>query len=621
MSEDAKSLGFEKALRSILAPDPEGDIIEWLEKNVKNIPYSPMPGPFRIESTPYLAEILRSLTDPEVEYVVVMAPVQSGKSMVLELWSAFVPARQPGPMLMLQDVDMNAQDWQKTRLRPLWDNTPSTRSKISQSERSTWHTTQFERNTTWVLGAENIRNLQRRSIRFLGCDEVWQYKKGHAKEALARLTAFKWQSKAAFVSQGGLEDDDITDLYNGTDRGRLTFECVKCNFRQPWDWAQIVLPQEAKEPDGWNLDKVRSNTQYKCKNCDHHYKDRNAVRQELNKSLKYLPQNPSAPKGRRGFNYPALCVSWGLSWGDLAVEWIDAKEELDDTGDTTKMREFTQKRLALPWSEAPDDNSVEIESSSYIMADIWPDEAAMFEGKITEPPFTDDMMKSKTFARLRFMSVDVQRKGFYCVTRAWSAFGHSRLVNWTYVENWNDVRAEQIRQGVADLFVFVDSGDGPNTDEVYRMCANFNWNATKGSGSDNFPWRVNTPYGVKAAFRPYARAKVIQVGSKSCRLYLFSNLVLKDTLARLRKRGHHTYASDAGDEYKKQMMSELRTRTDKGKPIWVQIGDKANHLWDCEVMNILPALMAKLVGRGKNKNSVEKEASEQEAIDKKAEDV
>ena len=43
---------FEEALRSLLAPDPDGDIIDWLEKNVKNVPYSPQPGPFRIDSTP-----------------------------------------------------------------------------------------------------------------------------------------------------------------------------------------------------------------------------------------------------------------------------------------------------------------------------------------------------------------------------------------------------------------------------------------------------------------------------------------------------------------------------------------------------------------------------------------
>jgi hypothetical protein len=99
-------------------------------------------------------------------------------------------------------------------------------------------------------------------------------------------------------------------------------------------------------------------------------------------------------------------------------------------------------------------------------------------------------------------------------------------------------------------------------------------------------------------------------------VFKFSNLALKDTLTRLRRAGHHTYAQDAGDEYRKQMQSEHRTRTEAGKPIWVQVGERPNHLWDCEVMGILPALMAKLVGRGKNKNAVD-----EKAVDKPKEDT
>jgi hypothetical protein len=119
-----------------------------------------------------------------------------------------------------------------------------------------------------------------------------------------------------------------------------------------------------------------------------------------------------------------------------------------------------------------------------------------------------------------------------------------------------------------------------------------------------------TPFGMKVAYRPYQPAKVIQVGAQSCKLYVFSNLVFKDSLSRLRRAGHHTYAEDAGDEYRKQMQSEHRTKNNNGTPIWIPIGDRANHLWDCEVMGILPAMMAKLIGKGKNKNAISTEEKE-----------
>lgn len=595
---------FEAGLRSLLAPDPDGDIVDWAEQNIKNVPYSPVPGPFRIGITPYLAPILRAMVDPEIETVVIMGNVQSVKTTTLEVLSAFIPVRAPGPVLMLRDNDPNAQDWYQTRLVPLWENTPSTLGKMRSRDKHKWTTTHFERSITWCLGAHNVKNLQGKSIRYVLGDECWLWKKGHIGEAMARRTLYKEQGKSVFVSQGGFEGDDFTALWNTTDRRELHFKCPHCGERQPWEWSQIRYPEGAKKDGVWDLDMVREGTTYACRKCDHRFQDRNSVRREMYKDFEFVPMNPSAPRGKVGFHFNSLAMLFGLSWGDLAVECIEASEAYEQMGDETKRREFKQKRLALPWSDEPDEGGGEVLPADYRMEQEWSEEAANVDGRTTPPPF-DENQKARVFMRLRFMAVDVQRKGFYFIVRSWSADGKSRLIRWQYVDTWEQLRAEQQRLNVPDTFVFVDSGDGPNVDDVYRHCAMYGWNATKGSGNAEFPWRIHTPIGVKVAYRPYAPAKVIQVGKQSCRLYLFSNLVLKDTLTRLRRRGDHTYAEDAGDEYRKQMQSEHRTRTETGRAIWVQIGDRANHLWDCEVIGVLPALMAKLVGRGKNKNARE----------------
>ena len=60
---------FEAHIRAMMTPDPEGDIVAWLEANVREVPGSPQPGPFRVESTPFLAPILRALSDPEITTV------------------------------------------------------------------------------------------------------------------------------------------------------------------------------------------------------------------------------------------------------------------------------------------------------------------------------------------------------------------------------------------------------------------------------------------------------------------------------------------------------------------------------------------------------------------------
>ena len=52
--------------REVLRPSDSGDVVEWLESNVTAIPDSPMPGPFRSDRTPWIAEALRiTREDPE----------------------------------------------------------------------------------------------------------------------------------------------------------------------------------------------------------------------------------------------------------------------------------------------------------------------------------------------------------------------------------------------------------------------------------------------------------------------------------------------------------------------------------------------------------------------------
>jgi phage terminase large subunit GpA-like protein len=182
---------LEARMRRVFKPDEGGDIVSWLENNIRSIPFSPMPAGFRIKETPWLAEPLRSFADPEKRLIQVIAPIQSGKSLAAEMLSCYILARQPAPTLYLNDTDANAADWMKTRLRVLWENVPQVMAKLSKGEeKSKSNTVQTNDMTLWCLGAFNEKNLQRRSIRWLVADETWLYPKGHLAECTARVTSF-----------------------------------------------------------------------------------------------------------------------------------------------------------------------------------------------------------------------------------------------------------------------------------------------------------------------------------------------------------------------------------------------------------------------------------------------
>ena len=85
-------------------------------------------------------------------------------------------------------------------------------------------------------------------------------------------------------------------------------------------------------------------------------------------------------------------------------------------------------------------------------------------------------------------------------------------------------------------------------------------------------------------------------------VHYWSNLNLKDSLARLRRNQDPANGvtwevpDDIPDEYLAQMESEHRTK-EKGKWIWLQIGNRPNHYFDCEAMQTAAATMLKIIGR------------------------
>ena len=586
--------GLEDRLRKVFKPDDGSDIVTWLEENIKQIPFSPMPAGFRVKHTPWLAEPLRAMADVEKRLVHVIAPIQSGKSLALEMLSCYIIARQPAPTLYLNDTDANASDWMKTRLRLLWENVPAVMAKLNKGEeKSKSDTVQTNDMTLWCLGAFNEKNLQRRSIRWLVADETWLYPKGHLQECSARVEMFGWLGKKIFTSQGGYQGDETEEFWNTTTKAMWSFKCPKCNFGQEWKWEQVRLPQDAMLFEGeYDFNKIRLDTTYECEGCKHLFRDSLESRQEMNERGYYAITNPQAAEYNVGFSWNCLAAR---SWGKSAEAYIRAKIILDMAGDSSPMRIFKQKQLAQFWSDLPDSVDTLQTIGDYKQGSEWEGEF-MIDPK-TKRIHNDKAMKDQIATR--FMTVDVQRTGFYCLIRGWGETGVSRMRCWKFLATWEDVNAYATANKVHPALVYVDCGD--RFDEVIRQCGIYKWTALRGDQRSEFPWRVQTSQGYKTINKTYAPARLVNAGSGVVRVHHFSNLALKDQLSRLRKSGKHTCAVDCGQDYLAQMESEARVMESNGKPIWKVIGKRDNHLWDCEVMQLVPAQAFGLLGLPKEK--------------------
>ncbi len=593
-----------KLLRDILkdawTPADRREPWRWCEDHIRSIPYSPLPGPFRSENSPWIREVMEAIVDPKIRLVSIIAAVQSSKTTSPELTLCYIIANLPGPCLWLDQTDEDAKDESESRLQKLFESCEPVKKLFPKNKNKQRNCTIHFSNgmTLWLLGAYNKTNLQRRSIRWLFGDETWRWPVGHMAEAEARTTAFGWLGKCVFMSQGGEENDDTHRKFETTDMREWHYKCPKCGKYIPYKWENVEWDDDCKDENGeYDFSKINHSTALKCPECGEYFEDTDRMRRILNKDGKFIALNPNASKENVGFHWNALA---SMSWGKLAELYLRAKIAARK-GDSSLLQQFYQKRLALAWREFAEDYRLEIASGSYNSGDAWDEEAGFNKlGEIIAPPFA----KNEVIAPLRIMSVDVQMNCFYLVVRAWSINGSSRLLWHEKVLTWEDIEEIQKRFRILDNLVFVDAGY--NSFEVYKHCGERNWIALMGDNRANFFHRL--PNG-KTVLRFYSPVKHIFISRYvKCRMHFWSNLNVKDTLARIRRNQNPSdgatweVPTDISEDYLKQMESEHRIK--KGNSwIWEQIGNRSNHYLDCEAMNCAGALMLKIIGN--NKNSIQ----------------
>lgn len=586
-------------LRDAWTPADRREPWRWCEDHIKSIPYSPLPGPFRSENSPWIREVMEAIVDPKIRLVSIIAAVQSSKTTSPELTLCYIIANLPGPCLWLDQTDEDAKDESESRLQKLFESCEPVKKLFPKNKNKQRNCTIHFSNgmTLWLLGAYNKTNLQRRSIRWLFGDETWRWPVGHMAEAEARTTAFGWLGKCVFMSQGGEENDDTHRKFETTDMREWHYKCPKCGKYIPYKWENIEWDDDCKDENGeYDFSKINHSTALKCPECGEYFEDSDRMRRILNKDGKFIALNPNASKENVGFHWNALA---SMSWGKLAELYLRAKIAARK-GDSSLLQQFYQKRLALAWREFAEDYRLEIASGSYNSGDIWDEEAGFNKlGEIIAPPFAEN----EVIAPLRIMSVDVQMNCFYLVVRAWSINGSSRLLWHEKVLTWEDIEEIQKRFRILDNLVFVDAGY--NSFEVYKHCGERNWIALMGDNRANFFHRL--PNG-KTVLRFYSPVKHIFISRYvKCRMHFWSNLNVKDTLARIRRNQNTSdgatweVPTDISEDYLKQMESEHRIK--KGNSwIWEQIGNRPNHYLDCEAMNCAGALMLKIVGNNSEHN-------------------
>jgi len=540
---------------------------EWCAKNVKLTYGSSRAPTFSPDLTPWVRDPMAEIFDNANKEIVIKAPVGSGKSTMIEALLSYVVAEDPGPTLVTGQTDSDIADWSESRMWKVLKGSPAT-SGLFPTEKGKVRKMEcmFPHMDLWLTGA-NMSGLQSKSIRWLIGDEVWMWKRGMVEEFRGRMHR-RWNGRRILMGQAGIEDDDFDLAWQQCEQREWCWVCPDCGSVQSWQFSRLKFPK-----DGTNSERALQCVMT-CADCDSELADTTANRRTLCDSSVYQVTKEAETPGHVGFHYDALTL-WDSPWSDQVLQFLNAMDSLKK-GDTTPLRQVTQKQRAESWKE---DLSISRPS------------IPIYEGTVEEygdgKKINDEVMRCAT--------VDVQRDHYWLMVRAWRADGSS-VGLWYGRVNTDETIAKIVsRYGVEPNLVFIDTGY--DSGRVYDMIVEYGWWGIRGDKADSFTWPATKQRGKSE--RLYSRRKLATAPSRNgmARYFFVAVDGVKNIVANLRGGNgarwevledlHGSHAAQLDSEEREEFINSRDKQTSMR---WVK-KKKDNHSWDCEVYQVAVALM------------------------------
>lgn len=353
-------------------------VSEWADGNrMLSEVGSAAPGPWRTSRTPFLREVMDALSEHSpAKTVAFMKSSQVGGTEAGSNWLGYIMTHAKGPVAVLMPTEKSLNDWTSQKFEPMANETPAVAEVLAKrSNNSSDNNAQRKKFTGGILyfkTAGSTAELKSTSLRYALADEVdewdWATDQGDPLGLLeVRLTAF-YDRKLFAVSSPTMKDASrIEELFEGGDKRRYHVPCPHCNALQPLAWANLKWRKHPDNPrrilDAW----------YVCRECGgeiaEHHKPAMLAEHGHGGRARWVPEAPDAPYP--SFHISALYspIGLGLSWRELAAEWIAAQD------DPAKLMRFMNTRLGETWADRSKDikaNALEARAEPYQLRTVPP---------------------------------------------------------------------------------------------------------------------------------------------------------------------------------------------------------------------------------------------------------
>lgn len=561
----------------------------WAERHRLVGPNSSRPGPWRNETTPYLAGIMDAWGLPYVREVVLRAVPQSGKTETILNCMAAAFDQDPGPMLLVMDVQDTSREMSTQRIVPMLSSSRRLKKYLTgRDDDLSASMIRLAHMPLYFAWATSVSKLANKAIKHLFLSEVDKYPAQNKREAgpvsLARkrVRTYRHTYKLLMESSPSTPDGEISIAFDEAEaRFHYHVRCPLCGHEQVMRFCHpdgsygVVWPDDERDPvrvQSLNL------AHYICAACeglwDDHLRDR-AVRAGCWREEETGTEMALYCKRRRprtvGFHYDALVSSF-VAISEVAAAFLRA-DRARKSGDLEPLKDFMNGYLAEPWRE-----------------DFAQRDEDIVKALRDDRPF--GIVPGGGSVLCLLATADTQDDGFWYEIRAWAP-GMDRE-SWQVRCGFVESLAALERVCLVDVYmdpegnryevamILIDSG-GHRTTEVYDWCREHLGWAIPLRGEQTMPqdyaWKpVDMIPGTNTPRKNGLRR--LRVNATRWKNYMYRKLQIGPD-----DPGAWHMAKDMPDSWAKQLVAE--SRDDRG--YWQCPKGRPNHGWDVSYYQLVAA--------------------------------
>lgn len=576
---------FSAAERRIFRKRKMIPVSEWTEHH-RTITMGSLRGRWKNRVTPYLAGIMDASFFPSVQTIIICKAPQVGGSEAVNNCIGYAIDRDPGPVLYVYPDETTAKENSSDRIQPMIKSSPRLRSYYTgMKDDEAMMRINLQHMPIYMAWARSAARLANKPIKHLVFDETDKYPDTANKRETdpillgeKRTITFRWSRKIWKLSTPTIELGPIWQAL--TTEAQVVFDywacCPDCGHLHLMTFENIKWPEGERDPE---IVERGNLAWYQCPQCQSRWSDNKrdaamrwgawrprpteAVPASGLGLMEYLKKHRPT---KIGFHIPSW-LSHFVSLSEVAGAFLRGLR------DKNKLKDFRNNHQAVPWLDYTQERK---EDRILNLRDDRPRGIVPAGGLVSALT----------------AGVDTQDKGFWFEVRAWG-FG-MELESWQIREGYVDSFAALIQILLKDRYLDKDGLEyfvrlaiqdamGHRTSEVYDFCR-LNRKLIfpfQGKQSLTQPFRYS-----KIDYYPNTQKPIpggIMLLQADVNFYK-NQLAGKLEIAPEDPGAWHLHA-ETNEEYARQMCAEY---TDE-KGLWQCPDTKANHYWDCAVLNEVAA--------------------------------